>query len=108
MHRSSSQRIAMKRRVKPRFASKEMMMLAALLFSAAAWVRPDVNGHCAENHPVSGATGITSFVCHGGYCTVNSLDDDGHFIHTFSSEPEIAGIAPNGPSASILREGDLL
>ena len=89
-----------------------MRILALLLFPtialASGWVRPDATGKCPENHAITGDAGITHIVCRGGFCTVNERDSEGRLVHRFSSEPEIAGVADDGPSSRILREGDQL
>jgi C-terminal processing protease CtpA/Prc len=90
-----------------------MKRIAILLFASTVaygseWARPDANGRCPEEHPVSGDIGITRLVCRGGFCTVNERAAAGSYTHVFSSEPEIAGLASDGPGAVSLREGDLL
>ncbi|HEX2207261.1 MAG TPA: PDZ domain-containing protein [Longimicrobium sp.] len=60
---------------------------------------------CAEGMPRTATLGIGLLQCVGGSCAVNARDGRG-FTHDFSTEPKVWRLDPDGPSASVLRDGD--
>ena len=90
-----------------------MKTLICLLFAAttalgAEWHRPDANGRCVENKPLTGDIGIAYLICYGGSCAVNGRDEDGSYHHWFSTEPRIAAIGRNSPASGLLHENDAI
>ena len=89
------------------------MMGATLLAVAAPLV---AQGTCPSGEPRYGSIGVREYRCIGGSCSINMrLLIDGEiqktgdlYVHSFSTEPRLQRIDPDGPGADLLREGDVL
>lgn len=79
--------------------------VAVLLLGATA--AAGQAGECSGGAPAFGSLGIGEFRCIGGSCAVNMRSGD-PYAHSFSTEPRIRNIDPEGPGAGILRNGDVL
>jgi hypothetical protein len=62
---------------------------------------------CYGVRPPSATFGIGHYNCYGSGCIVNGRVGDG-YAHVFTTEPSVSEIAPNGPSAGRLRDGDVI
>ena len=62
---------------------------------------------CPGGRPVTGDLGIERYLCVGGACEIWIRLPDG-LAHSFSTEPRIASLHPEGPAAGRLEVGDVL
>jgi S1-C subfamily serine protease len=84
------------RRIRPLAAALALTLAAASAAGAQ---------ECAEGRPRTATLGIGLLHCVGGSCTVNAREGRG-YRHDFSTEPRVWDLAPAGPAARALREGD--
>jgi S1-C subfamily serine protease len=78
-------------------------LVAALLPGGPARAQ----GTCPTGRPMTGDLGIERYRCIGGACEIWRETDQG-LTHVFTTEPRIDRLDPEGPSATALREGDVL
>lgn len=62
---------------------------------------------CPDGRPAFGSLGVGEFECVNGSCAINVRTGD-PYSHSFSTEPRLRHIDPDGAGAGILREGDVL
>ena len=90
----------MRRFVKPVGYGVAVLLLGATSAAGQA-------GECSGGAPAFGSLGIGEFRCIGGSCAVNMRSGD-PYAHSFSTEPRIRNIDPEGPGAGVLRNDDVL
>ena len=62
---------------------------------------------CPEGRPVGGDLGINHLLCIGGDCTIYARIGDG-LTHQLTTEPRLHEVDLRGPSAGLVKEGDVL
>jgi hypothetical protein len=62
---------------------------------------------CPEGRSVVGDLGINQLLCIGGDCTIYGRIGDG-LTHQFTTEPRLYDVDLRGPSAGLVKEGDVL
>lgn len=62
---------------------------------------------CSHGHPPFGSLGIGEFLCVGGSCSINTAGGD-PYLHSFSTEPRVRDVDPDGPSSGVLEEDDVI
>lgn len=80
---------------------------AGLMLLAAAGAGVAQAGECSGGMPAFGTLGIGEFRCVGGACAVNMRSGD-PYAHSFSTEPRLSDVDPDGPGSSVLEDGDVL
>lgn len=89
-------------------STRALLVLAvACLPMRVAAQQPATDAPCPDGRSVTGDLGIGGARCVGGACAIHVRDDDGP-RHEFSTEPSLFDVRPDGPSAGIVREGDVL
>ena len=78
-----------------------------LVACAAGGAAAQAGRTCSEGRPPAGQPGVGLLHCVGGSCEI-FVRRGGVVFHRFSSEPRVWRIAPDGPAAGRLREGDVL
>lgn len=91
-------------RMRPGVASSRAITFALGMIAVPALAGAQ---ECSHGLPAFGSLGIGEFQCVGGSCSVNQRTGD-PYAHSFSTEPRLRDIDPEGPGAAALREGDVL
>ena len=79
-----------------------VLLLCAIMLPAAARAQ-----QACEGRDRAGDLGIRQLICDGGPCAIYGRDARGLY-HWLSTEPRLAGIDRDGPSANLVRENDVL
>lgn len=83
-----------------------MMIGAALIGLTGLTLDPVMAQSCPDGREPFGSPGIGEYHCVGGTCEINEPGDP--YAHTFTTEPRLRDIDPDGPSAGKLQSGDVL
>jgi hypothetical protein len=84
-----------------------LAILVAFLAAALAAPANARAQECSHGHPPFASLGIGEFLCVGGSCSINAAGGD-PYLHSFSTEPRVRDVDPEGPAAGVLREDDVI
>jgi hypothetical protein len=78
-----------------------------MLVLVAAGPRTRGMSACPDGRTMAGDLGIGQLLCLGGDCKIYAKSGD-RLVHQFATEPRLQAIDPGGPSAGLVKEGDVL
>ena len=82
-----------------------LLAISTAVLAFAGIARAQVT--CPEGRPITGDLGIERYLCVGGACEIWIRLPDG-LAHSFSTEPRIDRMDPEGSAAGRLETGDVL
>lgn len=96
------------REIRGRSARRRALAAATVICTSALAAPPIARAQeCSHGHPPFGSLGVGQFRCVGGSCSINAAGGD-PYVHTFSTEPRVRDIDPDGPAAGLLLEDDVI